>query len=296
MRAFLVKTALRVFSFLPLRAVHALGAALGRVIEKLPEVRIASVMRVNIALACPHLPPGEQRALVKNCLKESAKCFVELGSLWFWPVPRVLALVREVSDTHLVEKALRQGHGVILLTPHLGAWELAGLYASSRFPLTILYRRPRLVALERMLTDARGRCGGQVVRADRQGIRTAYRALNNHTVVGILPDQDPGKQGKGVFAPFFGVPTYTQALVPRLVQRTGAKVIFTYAERLPKSRGFRIRFFPAPEAIASADPVEAATSLNQGIERCIQTCPAQYQWGYKRFKSQPQGAKNNYEL
>jgi KDO2-lipid IV(A) lauroyltransferase len=78
-------------------------------------------------------------------------------------------------------------------------------------------------------------------------------------------------------------------LVSRLARRTGAPVVFSFAERLGHGRGYRAHWIPAPEGIADADPVVAATALNQGVESCVRRCPEQYQWSYKRFKLRPGG-------
>jgi KDO2-lipid IV(A) lauroyltransferase len=199
------------------------------------------------------------------------------------------------GEQHL-QAALQQGRGVILLTPHLGAWEMAGLYASQHYPITSLYRPPRLQGLAPMIKRGRERLGARLVPTDRQGIRALFQALKRGEVVGILPDQVPGEAGTGVFAPFFAQPAYTMTLVARLAHKTGAPVIFTYAERLPNALGFQVHFLPAPAGIDSADLVLAATALNAGVMQCVQRCLTQYQWSYKRFKTVPPGSRSPYEL
>jgi KDO2-lipid IV(A) lauroyltransferase len=111
-------------------------------------------------------------------------------------------------------------------------------------------------------------------------------------VVGILPDQVPNEAAAGIFSPFFGVPAYTMVLVFRLVQKTGALVLFTYAERLSQGGGFHLHFQQASPMINSAQVEISVRALNQGVEQCVQTCPSQYQWNYKRFKRHPNGEKS----
>ncbi len=72
-------------------------------------------------------------------------------------------------------------------------------------------------------------------------------------------------------------------LLPRLAARTGATVLFSFAERLPDGEGFRIHVLPAPEGIDSSDLKIACTALNQGVERCVERAFPQYQWHYKRY-------------
>ena len=116
-----------------------------------------------------------------------------------------------------------------------------------------------------------------------------YQALKNNGLVGILPDQDPGENG-GQFAPFFGVQTNTMTLLSRLAQKSGATVLCVWAERLSGSRGFVLHFSPVADDIYSDDMLTSVTALNQAVEAAICQIPAQYQWGYKRFRTRPVGA------
>ena len=77
-------------------------------------------------------------------------------------------------------------------------------------------------------------------------------------------------------------------LLPRLAQRTGASVLFAFAEREADGR-FRIRICAAEPAIADRDPGIATAALNRGVQTCVELAPAQYQWGYKRFSLRPEG-------
>src|SRR5205085_4684353 len=101
--------------------------------------------------------------------------------------------------------------------------------------------------------------------------------------VGILPDQAP-QLGEGAWADFFGRPAYTITLVRRLQKQTGAAVIFTYAERLRRGRGYVVRY----ERYAGAEITES--ELNRWVEKLIRACPTQYLWSYNRYKV-PKGAQ-----
>ena len=124
------------------------------------------------------------------------------------------------------------------------------------------------------------------VRAEGAGVRTLYRRLAAGGVVGILPDQKP-RHGEGVLAPFFGVPAATMVLLPRLAERTGASVLFSFVERLPRGAGYRLHFLPAPAAIADRDLDVACAALNRSVEDCVRLAFAQYQWSYKRYPADP---------
>jgi KDO2-lipid IV(A) lauroyltransferase len=295
MRAFLIKILLQFLALFPLKTIHSFAALLGQTIAKKSQLRLTQVARTNIGLCFPQLSNEAQDVLIKASLIETCKTFSELGALWLWKVDKVLELVQEVSGELCLQQALERGKGVLLLTPHLGAWELAGLYASSRYKLTGLYRPPKLLGLEKLIRNARERAGGQFVATDQSGIRALYQSLRRGQIVGILPDQVPNEVGSGVFAPFFKLATYTMVLVPRFARKSGATVIFTYAERLPQGRGFHLHFFPASNDIAANDMKIAAAALNKGVEQCVKACPEQYQWSYKRFKRLPEGDASVYE-
>jgi KDO2-lipid IV(A) lauroyltransferase len=293
-RVLLIKALLHLFAIVPLPIIHSIATLLGKIIAQWQTLRITQVTIINISLAFPHLSPAAQNTLVKQSLIETCKTFGEMGALWLWQTDRVLGLVQKVNGECFLQEALQRGKGVILLTPHLGAWELAGLYASSRYPLTALYRPPKLHGLHDLIRTARERAGGYFVATNKAGIRALYQALRKGQVAGILPDQVPSEAGSGIFAPFFGQPAYTMVLVNRFARKTGASVIFTYAERLPQEQGFHIHFLPAPAEIAADNLEEAVSALNQGVEQCVQKNIVQYQWSYKRFKRRPEGVASVY--
>ncbi|HJP97141.1 MAG TPA: lipid A biosynthesis lauroyl acyltransferase, partial [Rhodanobacteraceae bacterium] len=75
--------------------------------------------------------------------------------------------------------------------------------------------------------------------------------------------------------------------LPRIAQRTGATVLFAFAQRLPRGAGFRIRILPAPDGITDPDLRVACTALNRGVEQCVELAFTQYQWTYKRWAERP---------
>ena len=119
-------------------------------------------------------------------------------------------------------------------------------------------------------------------------------ALKRGEYVGILPDQEPKADRGALFAPLFGVPAFTMLLVSRLARKTGARVVFMFAERLPGRRGFHVHCLPAAEDIGSENDEVAARALNEGVERCVALCPEQYIWPYKRFRHRPEGMPKLY--
>jgi len=228
----------------------------------------------------------------RRVMGEIGCSLMELSYIWFRPLSDVLAQVRGVSGAQHLQRPADQG--LILLLPHLGCWEIVGLDLPRRERVTSLYRPPRQPYLEGLVKQARERSGAQLVPTDSQGVKRIYQCLRDGGVTCILPDQQPASTRASVFAPFFGVPALTMLLIQRLARKSGAKLVFAYAERLEHGGGFHIHYLPAPAELGHEDPLLAATALNGGLEEVIRRCPDQYQWSYKRFRTQPEGEKSPY--
>jgi len=272
---------LRLLARLPLRWLHAAGAVLGWITYGLSPA-YAARMRDNLYASGVCAGPTECKPLLREVIAETGKAVTELAAVWFGRDELISRLVR--CDTwHVVEGALRAGRGILFLTPHLGCFEIAALYAAQRLPITVLYRPPKLAFVEPAMIAGRGRFNATVAPANLRGVRLLYKALTRGQAVGLLPDQAPGV-GEGVWADFFGRPAYTMTLVARLRRSTGAAVIMASAERLPRGAGYCVRF----EEVTAGRLDEPA--LNRVIEDVVRRCPAQYLWSYNRYKV-PAGAE-----
>jgi KDO2-lipid IV(A) lauroyltransferase len=285
----LVRNLMYLLARLPLGVLQWLGSGIGLLIGSWPNKQRRNAL-INIGLCFPELAPREQVRLRNRNLREFGKTYVEIAYLWLRPAEQVLALVREVRGGELLQR--RDGKGLIVLSPHLGAWELAGLHLAAQGPTAIFYKPQKY--LDDLILASRARSGAELAPITAKGIRVLVQALERGDYVGVLPDQEPKADKGAVFAPFFGVPAFTMLLVNRLSRRTGAPVIFMFAERLRGEGGFRMHCIPAPAGIDSEDDIEAATALNLGIEQCVAVCPEQYVWPYKRFRRRPDGAPGIY--
>jgi KDO2-lipid IV(A) lauroyltransferase len=273
---------LRLLSLLPLRALHALGGLGGRGMLAFDTDSCRRARR-NLARAFPELGDAEREALLRASLVETGRTATELAAMWFWPIERVHGLVREIDGEQYLRDAAGNGRATIVLTPHLGQWELMGQFVARYGPLTSLYRPMRRPGLEAAITRARERGGNRLVPTTSRGIRELFAALRRGEMLGILPDQVP-PPGSGIAAPFFGVDVYTMVLVSKLAGGRDVDVLLTYAERLPRASGFRIVILPVDEAIRSADLATSVAALNAAVEDAVRRLPTQYQWIYKRFK------------
>jgi len=281
---------LRIGALLPLRWAHALATPLATLVWHFSADSRRITLR-NLALCFPQLSEFEREQLARASILETAKFACELGRVWVRSVDEVLQSIVEVSGQEVLNLALQQGRGVIVLAPHIGNWELCGLHLDRQAATTYLYRPPKLAGFESAMVSYRARAGAQLAPTTRKGIAMLVKALERGEIVGILPDQEPALDS-GVFAPFFGVPALTMTLVSRLAARTQAALVVMYAERLTRGRGFAIRIAPAGPGLSHPDAEVAAAALNQTVETCVRALPGQYQWEYRRFKHQPDHSKN----
>ncbi|OFZ68778.1 MAG: lipid A biosynthesis lauroyl acyltransferase [Betaproteobacteria bacterium RBG_16_58_11] len=273
---------LRLFARLPLGLVHALGAVAGWGVY-LASPRYARRLRENLYLSKVTPDSAAKRRLLFKAISEAGKGALEIFVVWFRPYPAVLKLVRSVEGWEHVQTARAAGKGVMLLTPHVGCFEIGGMYCGAQFPFTELYRPPKLLLLEPLMRAGRARGQVSLATTDYAGVKKLLAALKQGQAIGALPDQAPSL-GEGVWADFFGRPAYTMTLIARLQQKTGATIIFFYAERLSWGRGFVIRYLP-PIAPLSEDPEQAARQINAAVEAIVRACPAQYLWSYNRYKA-----------
>ncbi|MEX0619539.1 MAG: lysophospholipid acyltransferase family protein [Pseudohongiellaceae bacterium] len=287
LRYILLKTLLICCARLPLRWVHALGNAVGYVIYRFPTPLKHATLR-NLRTCFPDMNHQEINRLAKRSLQHTAKTALEMGKAWLLPLPETLSLVKETEGSELLEQAMADGKGVILLAPHFGNWEMFGFHITKGIASTFLYQPPQSPKLDKLIQQARSRGGASVVPTTRKGVAALRRALRDGELIGILPDQAPGRNEGGVFAPFFGVRAPTMTLAGKLAGKTGARVLIGYAHRLPQSGGFRVVIRDADAAIYDERPEVSASALNRSVQRLVEGAGPggveQYQWEYKRFR------------
>ena len=277
----ITKLLFRMLSRLPLRVLHLLGGWAGWLVYRV-DAGYRRRLHANLALAIGRDDP----ALARQAAREAGRQALELPWVWLRTADEVVAGVRRVEGWELVDAALAEGRGLLFLTPHLGCFEITAQYIASRTPITVLYRPPRKAVLQPLMEAGRARGQMKTAPADLSGVRKLVKTLRSHEAVGMLPDQAPGV-GEGVWAPFFGRPAWTMTLAARMAEVKGVCVLYVWAERLPRGEGFALRFSEGVEALEGELEARCAT-INREIERLILACPAQYLWGYDRYK-RPKG-------
>lgn len=274
----------------PLAVLHPLGSLLGWLAYLLsPSYR----RRLNAHAR----QAGLSRRQRWQAVAHAGKMVSESPRLW--GRPRDLPLgdsVRWVRP-EVVDAALAEGRGLLLLTPHLGCFEITAQAYAERFgahkPVTALYRPAKQAWLAELMKNARNRPGMLTSPATLSGVRQMLRALKKGETVGLLPDQVP-PEGMGVWAPFFGRPAYTMTMAAKLVAQTGCAVVLLRGERL----GWRARArhgcdyivhadrvaLETEQVLAGGDAAQSAATVNRLMEEMIMQAPEQYLWGYNRYK------------
>ncbi|MDG2072860.1 MAG: lysophospholipid acyltransferase family protein [Pseudomonadales bacterium] len=282
---------LNILSLLPRKVSQILGQIVGR-LHYIVDTRAAKITRENIGLCYPLLPESEKDLLVDKSLQHTAQTMFETPAVWLGSRPRLETWIEKVSDESLLNEAKDQGRGVIVLLPHLGNWELFNVYYSRHGKMTALYHPPRQMFLQAVMRDIRQNFGNELVETNVKGVARLYRRLESGGVVTILPDQVPGS---GVFSPFFGHEALTDRLIPRLIQKTGARVVAVTVQRLHNGK-FTIAWQEPNALVYDQSESLAVEAINKTIESCVALAPSQYQWEYKRFRERPPGQKRLYRF
>lgn len=260
---------------LPLGALHALGALLGWIMY-LASPRYRRHLRENLATA----GYGADRGTRRRAIAQAGRMAIELPAIWLRPRAEVLRWVRATSGFELIDAARAAARPIVFLTPHHGCFEIMAQVAGDRFPITVLYRPPRLAFLRPLVESGRARHNVRLASANFSGVRELLSAIRHGEAVGILPDQVPD-ENEGAWADFFGKPAYTMTLAMKLANRPGTVALLAFGLRLPAGRGFEVHVRELPAAEQGEKPERR---LNRAIEALVRERPEQYLWGYNRYK------------
>ena len=281
MRKLLLKLCLNAIAVLPLALVQVIGSFLG-MLAYIGSKEYRSLFRpqYEAVVRARDLP-----LKLWEAVRASGMLFSD--SLWIWRNPNKALSLVEVRNWDLVEAAIQEGHGLVMLTPHLGGFEIIPRVLAQHFPATILYRPSRQEWLNEVVEEGRAYPNMHFVSTNLNGVRQITRALTRGEAIGILPDQVPSG-GEGVWVPFFGRPAYTTPLPARLANRNNTPVVMFTAKRKGLGRGWLMQ--ATRLAPLSEDPQTAAAELNVAIENAVLIAPEQFIWSYNRYKH-PAGAE-----
>ena len=282
------------------RVKSALAVGLLKLLGKLPLVwlhRIANTLiliplllpnhshkqtKINIDRCFPELNPKQKSKLIRQSLLHTLYAALEMGINWTQSSQVGLQAVTSVTGRDCLAGAYHTG-GVILVTPHLGNWELFANWAANHYPVTALYKPAKLNGLDDLIHDARSRAGMQLAPATAKGVMKLKRALIKGEVNLILPDQEP-PPSSGIVSRWFNQPAYTMTLANQLANTKNTRVILGFARRLESSNGFAIELEDITNQCQAATIEASVGALNDAMEALVRRAPEQYQWEYRRFK------------
>ena len=281
MQKILLKLSLSAIAALPLYFVQVIGAGLG-ILAYIGSGHYRYLFRhqYEAVVASRQLPFQLWQAVMASGMLLS-------DSLWIWRNPLKALKLVEVQDWDIVKDAINEGHGLVMLTPHLGGFEIIPRVLAQHFPATILYRPSRQNWLNEVVEAGRTYPNMHFVPTNLHGVRQMTRALTRGEAIGILPDQVPSG-GEGVWVPFFGRYAYSTPLPARLANRNNTPVVMFTAKRKALGNGWLMQ--ATRLAPLSQDSIKAATELSIAIENAVLVAPNQFIWAYNRYKH-PAGAE-----
>ena len=275
---------------LPLPLLQLMGSIAGRLIWLLSS-KTSAVLRTNTELAFSELEPGEQAQLAKASSIETGKMIFENLYIWTRKQDKCLEHITEVQGLTSARAALKNGHGLILILPHIGNWELLNHYLGKEFALVHMHQPASDNATNQLIQQFRERTGTQFTPVGTRGIRHQLKTLKAGGTVGLMPDQEPDIN-TGEFAKFFGVDCLTGELAGQLALKTGATMMTVSCLRRAATAGkFTIVF---SEIESGRGDISLPQLVNYSIERAVRLAPVQYLWSYKRFRTRPLGQAELY--
>ncbi len=253
--------------------------------------RLRRVGQRNLALAFPQMPAAERARILRLEYRNLGWLLAEFCQMSTYTPAFASRFIRyEGLENYLA--ARDRGKGVLILTGHLGAWELSSFYHSlAGHPMGMVIRRLDNPLVDAMVNRIRCLHGNRVLHKDdfARGLIAAMRAGET---VGILMDTNMTPP-QGLFVPFFGIQACTAAGVARVALKTEAAVVPGFLFWEASERRYVLHFYPeialASTGDSEADAAENTARFNSVLEDAIRRYPSQWLWMHRRWKTRPSG-------
>jgi KDO2-lipid IV(A) lauroyltransferase len=277
---------------LPPRGVaRAIGALVGRV-ALLCTPRLRRAGHLNLQLAFPQKTEAEREQILRKLYRNLGWLLAEFCQMPRYTPEMTQSFIRYEGLEHYLA-ARERGKGVLVLTGHLGAWELSSFYHSLMgYPMSIVIRRLDNALVDDLVNHIRCLHGNQVLHKD-DFARGLLASMRRGETVGILMDTNMTPP-QGTFVDFFGHLACTGSGMARVAIKTGAQVLPGFLLWEESTHQYVLRF-GAPLILPISDDVEADTLAHTAlftkvIEDYIRKYPDQWLWVHRRWKTRPQGA------
>ena len=287
-------TILKALSILPRHLAVRMGIGIGWLASVFVP-RLKRTAEINLRMAMPELSASERKEIIAGSFRSLGRLLGEVSHFPELNRSNIESLVRYVGLEHYIE-AHNRGRGVIILTGHIGAWELSVFsHAIYGYPGSFLARRIDNPLVEKLAESYRARVGNRSI--DKRGsLREVIRTLKAGGSVGILADLNTTRE-EGVFVDFFAIPAATTAGVAALAQRTGCSIVFGYIH-WDDTEGIHYLHFEPVETIDTGNPkadlITNTANYTKAIEAAIRQKPDQWMWIHKRWRTRPDGEEDIY--
>lgn len=246
------------------------------------------VVERQIAAAFPDLTREAVVNLARESYEHLGRAFIESALLDTLGKDGLQQLVESVEGWDEVEDVVSKGRGAVMVTGHIGNWELAGAYVAARgIPLDAIVRGMANPLFDAYINHTREEMGMTVVH-DSEAVRRTPRSLRAGRAVAFVADQ--GVLGlASTFVPFFGRPAKTPRGAAVFALRFEVPVLFVVALRQPSGR-YRVvveRIEARQTGDRDRDVDAIVARFTERLEHWVRTVPAQYFWQHRRWKRQP---------
>ena len=284
------RSALGVLGALPRPMARAAGVGAVRLLYWLRPPLSRAAHR-NLKLAFPEWTAAERRRTIRGVIRQVGWMGAEFAHFPRYTresIERVVLL----DGFENFAAARERGKGVLFLTGHMSAWELAP-FAQALFghPLHFLARPVENRRVDALVNRYRCLSGNQPIDKNASA-RAVLTLLRQGQTVGVLIDHNTSRE-EGVFVNFFGVPACTTSGLARLALRTGAAVVPGFLLWDAALGKYRLRFEPAVELDRTGDDerdIVGNTARFTGVvETFVRNHPDQWLWVHKRWKTRPPG-------
>lgn len=281
----------RRFQHLSERTGRRVGAFLGTLLRRLSPRHYRIVM-ANLRLAFGNeREEAELQRIAKACYRHLGKCLMEFIRLPAIP-PADLRRIASIQGREHIDAALARGKGAILLTAHIGNWELIGArLALEGYPMNVIARAQRDTTLTEYILRTREAVGLRVYHRE-SAVKACLLALKRNELVAMLLDQNAGDDG--VFVNFFGHLASSAPGAAVFALRTETVVLPAFSCRNPDDTHTLVVDPPVPLVRTSdykQDIVTNTARYQKIIEEKVRAHPEQWFWLHKRWKSRPLEAR-----
>ncbi len=282
----------KLLGILPRRAARSVGACVGAVAYHLLG-RLRKTGLRNLETAFPEKTEAERSKILRKLYRNLGWLLGEFCQMSKYTRENTRKFLRyEGLERYLA--ARERGKGVLIVTGHLGAWELSSYYHSLMgYPMSIVIRRLDNTRVDRLVNDIRCLHGNRVLHKD-DFARGLLAAMRHGETVGILMDTNMTPP-QGVFVPYFGRLACTASGLARVALKTGAAVLPGFMVWEESERKYVLRFGEEIPLVATgddeADALANTACFTAVIEDWVRRYPEQWLWVHRRWKTRPDGTR-----